>query len=288
MRYDSCLNHLCYIVKLTKLPEGRLKAVIKKNPEHAEGRILVVSNEVKKIFGKTDWNLNGLEYQVKLNSWKNNANKTDKGVVPCFGLTLDDDLEIVPSHWKEEKKEPARKEKSDYTDAVKILDLPKEEAAATIKALDGKKESHWEFETKIREKIFWRLMEMKASQDEDEKDIDRYLVKRFITGEYGHGLNKDQEKIFKIFTGKDPAKDLKDIKVLPWPRLFALLTAIDSDDSQIPCTDAFMKSKDTNGFLVWTGVPREKIKELYQEAIREALPKPKAEKTKPAKAKAKK
>jgi hypothetical protein len=170
--------------------------------------------------------------------------------------------------------------KSEFLEAVKILNLPKEEAAATVAGLDRDKTiDYWKFEKDIREKIFRRLMEIKAAQDEDQKDIDRYLTRHLIDGNYGHGLNDDQKKIYKIFTGKDPGKDLKDVKALSLPRQFGLLLALEYDDTDIPLTDNFIKTKkDMNDFLTWTGLPREKIKELYQEAIREALPKPKAEK----------
>jgi ParB family chromosome partitioning protein len=279
---DSCLDHECYFAKWRKTLEKAIKAAAKENPELAGARILVIHNSnIKKIFGNTVA-LGQDEYLVKPHSWENQADKPgkDTAAAALLAATMDKEFEISLMHWRERPKE-SKSVDSGFKPALKLLNLPKEEQKAVVEALKSKKLGSSAFNSKVRERALWRLMETKAAlpvEAHSQKDIEFFISNLVLKGQYGNELNKGQKKIFELFMGYEYDGDSgKALLHAPLEKLCVLMTAFRMNEYSIPNIDDFESGKDKRQ-LDWFPVSAEEARKIYQEEIRALLPKPKAEK----------
>jgi hypothetical protein len=165
---------------------------------------------------------------------------------------------------------------------MKLLDLPKEEQKAVTEAIKGKKLSSYDLDSKVRERLFWRLMEAKAAVPDEsygQEDIEFFIENKALASRYGGEMGKNEKKIFKLFMGYEYDGDVKKLLSLaPWGKLCALITALHMGEYEaVPGIEEFENGKDL-GHLGWFPVSTEEVRKMYQEEIRALLPKPKAEK----------
>jgi len=287
---DVCLAHECYMERWKELLQARIKKIKEEHPEHKEANILLIdNNSIRKIFGKSVSLQDGVEYAVKQFQYgcTVSADKNDKDFLPCFELILEpgERLDVTARYWKEAEEE--KKEKDTYFGPmVKLLDLPKEEAEQTVAALKVKCDKSWEISqkagdicSKIREKVFNRMLEERAKQPDKDKDIDLFLT------EWLNDEKRWNKKIIELFAG---SCDVKSLRKLSWPKLFALLHACQIRKGQLPYVWVIAKEK-KNDIAEWAGVSMDELKEMYKEELRPLLPKPEAvkkqKKEKPVKGK---
>jgi ParB/RepB/Spo0J family partition protein len=300
---DLCLNHECYMQKWTKLLTASVKAAKAQFKTHTEAKIILCDNDgLYKIFGKT-MVLDGVEFEILNIHWNNRPDKKQltKGHLPCFMVDVnytdfnnyddsEDDSETTidfvfePRYWKEPAKEKETagqqtqsKKESDFAPAVKILGLPKEEAVAAVKAFEDNKEklAYYNLENKIQEKVFWKIMEERPKKGYSEADSILFITSYLQENTSLH-YNKEQLKIFKLFTGADYSKKIiPELAKLPKEKLLALLFVLSIDPSDLPDTRHIDTDKD-NEILKWAGVKPEELREMYKEEIKVLLPKPKA------------
>ena len=282
---DACLDHECYADKWRKLLSSRIRSVKGEHKGHVNTNILVTdSEELKKIFGKSVTletpGAGGfsMEYSLKLVKYYSNvtADKAEQGALPCLVIGLGGGkLKVTPSYWKE----PAKEEQSDgkkqadvFAPIVKMLELPKEEAAQTAAALGKGCSQSWQasdkvrkIEQKVKEKVFGRLLEIKAGQPDSDKDIDRFLTEWLKEG-------ADNRKTARVFAGAEDVKALRKLSIL---KLFAMLSAgcISFYDMAGIKGIAMAKQDDV---AEWAGIPLVQLKEMYKEELRALMPKPKA------------
>jgi len=285
---DFCLDHGCYISKWLELLSGKIKTVKAEHKGHADANIIACDDKrLERIFGKKI-TVEGVDYAVVQIHWSNRPdNKQTKTSKPCFVINLKAGKITVESrYWKEPAEEKAQQQaldeaRSSWVPVVNILDLPKEEAAATIKTLVDKnnKLNHWEFNGKVQEKIFWKLMEEHAKKKPAASDIALYFDEKVSF------LDGDEKKFFKLFTGLECSiKNISELIKLPKEKLFRLLVAMTFGPDSMPEPDD-LETGIKNDLITWLGINPKQLRELYKEEIKALLPKPKATAGKPAKGK---
>jgi ParB family chromosome partitioning protein len=273
---DSCLNHECYIRKWSKLLAGRIKSL---KGEHPDTTMIAVESgryhSFAKIFGKSA-TVAGVEYTIKEMEWSTRADTAGKDTLPCFIVQMDSKLEIKPGFWKEPKKETINQKTSAFAPAVKILELPKEEARRAVEALEGNKGkiALYQFDSRIREKVFFRLIEYRAAQPDDGKEKELF-IENLISGRRRSMSDAERKKVIRAFTGKEDSADLKSFVN---ERIYAVANALSFYEYDVPPPDEITKPSD---FIKWTGIPKDELKAMYQEEIRALIPKPKAAGKKP-------
>ena len=287
---DVCLDHECYTQKWRDLLSSRIKGVTGQHKDHAGAVPLVTSSgELKKILGKSVFlgDITGAEVPVKFfrpyyPGDPEVAEKAGQGAKPCLEIELGDGgkLKVSPRYWKEPEKKQAQAGKQGgaadkaLAPVVKLLGLPKDEAERAIAALKKKKiTSTYQLDRDVTEKVQARVLKIKAGQPDNDKDIDHFL-KEWLEDD------KDNKAIAKQFAG---AADVKALRKLSWPKLFAALgaSAVFNYSCLPGITGIAMAKRDD--VAEWAGIPMEQFKEIYREELRALLPKPEA--AKPAKGK---
>jgi len=273
---DSCLNGICYLGKWIKLLEGRIKNLKGEVPSHADSNLIVSSNNsFRKIFGKTV-TLNGVEYKILHDHWETRAEKEGKNTHPCFCMEFSGsgNLEIKPSFRKDPTAEKQKTNESEFSQIVSLMNLPKDETAQTLAAfasnVDPKKP--WKYsardvENEVKRKVLRKILEIKAAQADSEKDIDRFLTDFFDN-------KRNNKEILKLFTGTENSKD---VKKLSFPKLFALMNALNMSIWELPGFNevASLKKHDSTE---WAGVTVAQLREMYREEIKAQVPPLKQEK----------
>jgi ParB/RepB/Spo0J family partition protein len=271
---DSCLDHGCYVQKWTKLLEARVKILTEEHQSHAAASLIVFSYSVnlEKILGKSV-TIDGTEYRIAERDWSSFSNTGDAEAEPCIFVSADGaQLNVTPAYRKVFKETTNLK---DFSAELKLLDLPKEEGAAVREALKAKKIDHFNFTQKVRETVLSRLIAARAADPAAGRGDAGLLL-----GDAFRHPTANDKKIFSLFTGKEYAGSTEEILKLGDTAVFALLYALSLGECDIP--PVWSDKADAKAFG-WSGLSSGEIRELYREAIRERLPKPKAEKT-PAKA----
>ena len=276
--YDSCLNHSCYFDKWTRLLENRIKSLKGENQSYAEANLFVSSdNSLRKLFGKSI-TLNGMEYTVKPDHWETRTKEAGKNTHCCFYIDISSGkLNISLGYWKEPKAKKQEKQESVFLPIVNLLDLPKEEAVQTLAAFQSKyKPKHtWDdpsgdIKRTIKTNVMNKMFVIKAQQPDNEKEIDLFLETY---------LNRNRnEKTLRLFTG---TTNIKDIRKLSWPKLFALLNALNRSESYyLPDFEEIGKIK-KHDIAEWAGITINQLKEMYREEIKAQVPPLKQEKKSP-------
>jgi hypothetical protein len=267
---DSCLNHGCYVQKWTKLMGTRVKSLKGEHKSHAAASLIVFDYSVnlQKIIGKSV-KLDGADYTIVERDWNCFSETGGAGAEPCILVTVDDDkLCVKPAYWKAEKSRGSNLK--DFAAELDLLALPKGEDAAVREALKAKKIDHWGFTKKVQEKVLYGLIAARAGDMARSRgDAGMLLGKAFR-----HPSRKAQ-KIFSLFTGKAYDGYPDEILKLGDLAVFAVLYALSLDEYGIP---PVYSDENTPDVFDWSGLAPGEIKGLYQDAIRELLPKPKAEK----------
>ncbi|MDR1239570.1 MAG: ParB/RepB/Spo0J family partition protein [Treponema sp.] len=274
INHDSCLDHGCYARKWTKLLEGRVKSLKGEHQSHAAASLIVFSYTVnlQRILGK-NVTLDGTDYRIAERDWSSFSDTGGAGEEPCVFVSADGaKLKVSPVYRKAVKETTDLK---DFSAELKLLDLPKKEDAAVREALKAKKIDHYAFTEKVRERVLSGLIAARAADLASSRG-DAGLL---LGNAFRHPSAKDK-KIFSLFTGKEYAGSTEEALKLGDTAAFALLYALSLSEYDIPTVWSGEKPPAVFG---WSGLAPGEIKKLYQEAIRERLPKPKAEKP-PAKA----
>jgi hypothetical protein len=155
-----------------------------------------------------------------------------------------------------------------------MLDLPKTEAESAVEAFEenSKNLNQWDLNRKIREKVFWRLIEERAKQPPHKDEVALYLKKNVFDS-----MIPDKKKIFKLFMGEDYSESLiSKVKSLPVEKLFFLMAAMEVDKSDLPNPGYFeTKNPEQKQLFSWLGSSEDAIKKLYKEEIKALMPKAK-------------
>jgi len=288
---DVCLSHECYLQKWSKVLLAGIKAATKDiNTHEAANTIVFNESNFRKILGKSI-TLNGTEYKIISWSYDIFDDKPKKGAQPCLSITFGSKLTFEPMFLKEKKIEKAISSSSaagkecQTTKVVRLLNLPKDEEAAAVKALKEQKNFNFHaFEQSIQKKVFWQLIEEAAVNESSQKDVELYLNEE-VFGSYMSDVDK---KIFKIFTGQEYNKKIiSDIIAMPKEILFSLLFALTTSAGDLPNPSDFNNDCKDNLFMKWVGINKDRLLKLYQEELKLLLPKQKAPVEKPTEKKAK-
>ena len=283
---DKCLDHECYETKWRKLLHKQIKSITGEKKDHAGTNIIVTdSSEFKKIFGNTI-KLDNVEYDVKKVGFcpAQLAEKKYEGAAPCLSVELyGGKLHITAKYWKEpakEKEQVKKKNKAEndfektFTPIVKLLELPKQETEQTLDAIKKTIKDHWEisgkaqnFDQAVKKKVFNRILEIKAKQPEDAKDIEKHLT-NWLDDKPGN------KNIAKLFTGSDNVKALRKLSM---NRLFTILFASSFYWNNLPEIENIAKDK-KNDIAEWAGVSMGELRKMYKEELQAILPKPKTAK----------
>ncbi|MDR2663773.1 MAG: ParB/RepB/Spo0J family partition protein [Treponema sp.] len=273
---DACLDHGCYVKKWTKLLEARVESFKGEHQSHAAASLIVFDRypvDLKKILGN-GIQLDGADYKIAERDWSCFSDTKSAGAEPCFYVYVSSDgakLHVKPTYWK--KKETT--DLKNFSAELKLLELPKDEDAAVRNALKAKKVDHYNFTEKVRQKVLYGLIAARAADRAGSHgDAELLLGNEFRSSAH-------HKKIYSLFTGKEYAgdSDIKEFLKLGDSAVFALLYALSLNLYDVP---PVWSEKEAPAAFAWSGLPPGEIKKLYQEAIRELLPKPKAEKA-PAK-----
>jgi ParB/RepB/Spo0J family partition protein len=283
---DSCLDQECYLKRWNILLASKIKNCKKASPAHADSVILAVDGKPRKWLGKNPA-FDGTPYEVRSAGYNETTDKPGKNDVPCIRIELDwkGKLKVSAQYWKDQTSNNQRQE-SGFAPIVKLLDLPKMEAESAVQAFEGNRDKLdlWDLNSKVREKIFWRLMEERAKQPPGRDEVAIYL-KNNVFGK----MDNERKRTFKIFMGEVYSEDIiPKLKSLPIEKLFLLMAAMVFWDDHLPSLNHFnSESQRENYFISWLGSSREAIKKLYQEEIKALMPKakPPVEHEKAAKAK---
>jgi ParB/RepB/Spo0J family partition protein len=287
---ENCFNHKCYLEKWEKLLTDRIKSLKGAHKTHAEASLIVSKDDdFQKIIGKNT-TVDGVKYNVLPHSWSNDATAKDKGAKPCFVIDISGagKLEIALGYWKEKDKDasfssygshmsPASKKK-EFAPVIKMLDMQKTEADETLDNLGNNKRLVPDnFKNNVRDSVFWKIMEIKAEEFKDPKKTDAFCKELFLK-KHLHYLHGNGKKAFELFAGKSAAAD---IAKMPSEKVFMLLAAMELNEYEFVDPVDFEKGKSCD-ILKWANLPKEKLKQLYQEEIRKRIPKKKPEVKKPA------
>jgi hypothetical protein len=265
---DSCLNHGCYVQKWTKLLETRVKSLKREHKSHAAASMIVFDYSVnlRKITGRSV-KLDGTDYKIVEHDWSCFSGTGGAGAEPCIHVTVDGaKLCVKPAYRKAEKSRGSNLK--DFAAELKLLELPEDVDAAVRGALKAKKIDHWNFTKKVREKVLYGLTAARAG-DMARSRGDAGLL---LGNAFRHPPAK-AKKIFSLFTGKEYAGHPDELLKLGDSAVFAVLYALSLDEYGIP--PVYSDEKTSTAFD-WSGLPPGEIKKLYQDAIRELLPKPEA------------
>jgi ParB/RepB/Spo0J family partition protein len=277
---DSCLNHECYMKKWHTALTDRIKSLKGEHKTHAAA-VLIVSgsydDKFLKILG-TKINLDGVDYTVLPHNWQTEAKAKEAGAQPCFGINITSSgkLELKPEYWKEVGKgngstESTDSKKKGFAPVVKLLDLPKAEMDEALDALgNSKRLVPQNFGNNVSESVFWRVMEIKAKDFNDPKNIDSFGKELFLKKHLAY-LHGEGKKVFEMFVGKMTATE---IAKLTSDKVFMLLAAMECSCYEMPRPADFEKEKLCD-ILKWADIPNETLKQLYQEEIRKRIPKKK-------------
>jgi ParB/RepB/Spo0J family partition protein len=284
---DSCLDHKCYLKRWDALIAAKIKNCKKASPAHADTVILAVDAKIKKWLGKNPL-FDGTVYEVRSAGYGDTTDKPGKNDVPCIMVELDyhDNLTVSARYWKDKTEPNEQRGGSEFAPIVKLLDLPKKQAAEAVQAFEGNraKLDQWDINNKIQEKTFWRLMKERAKQPPNKEEVAVYLKNHVFCR-----MDADEERIFKLFTGKDYSEEIIPWLIsLPVENLFFIMAAIKCTDNDLPSLYRFdNKDPSEEDFISWLGTTREDIKKIYQEEIKALMPKakPPEDTGKPAKAK---
>jgi ParB/RepB/Spo0J family partition protein len=276
---DSCLDHACYLEKWRGALGKAVTAAAKENPESGGARILVIyNNDIKKILGDM-FTLGRDDYQVKLYNWNNIADKPGEGTLPALEIkgTETGDLGIEPTYWRE-KPGKSKADTSGFKPVMELLGLSKEEQKEFREAVKSKKLGEYDFNSRLRGRVFWRLMEAKAAlpaEGYSHEDIVFFLKEFALKGRYGSDMGKDEKRVFKLFTGYEYDGDVDKLLPAGWAKICALITALHMDEYRtVPDIESFESGKDKER-LGWFPVSDGEIRKIYQEEARALLPKPK-------------
>jgi hypothetical protein len=263
---------------------NRIKSLQGEHKSHNSACIIVTRDDgIKKILGNKA-TIGGVEYKVLPDDYYSRAKAKDKGALPCFNIDLTGPgkLEISTDYWKEPEKEtrysgpsesPASKKKA-FAPVVEILGLSKAESEETLEALgNSKRLVPHKFGGNVRDSVFWRIMEIKAQEFNDPKKTDSISKEMFLK-KHLHYLHGDGKRIFEMFAGK---LTLPEIAKLPPEKVFNLLSAMEWGSYELSDPVKFAKG-DPCDVLKWASLPKEMLKQLYQEEIRKRVPKKKPEK----------
>jgi hypothetical protein len=233
---------------------------------------------LREILGK-NVTIDGTDYRIAERDWSSFSDTGSAGAEPCIFVSADGaKLEVKPAYWKAAKETTDLK---DFSAELKLLDLPKEEGAAVREALKARKIDRYAFTEKVRRTVLSRLIAARvADLDLASGREDAGLV---LGDAFRHPSAKNKE-IFRLFTGKEYAGSTEEALKLGDTAVFALLYALSLSEYDIP---AVWSAKEAPAAFEWSGLSSGEIKKLYQDAIRERLPKPKAEKATPPAMKAK-
>jgi ParB family chromosome partitioning protein len=277
---DSCLDRDCYLKRWNAVMTAKIKNCKKEFPAHADSAILAVDGTLKKWIGKKP-TFNGTQYEARLIGynniiWGNDPGKNDE---PCIVVELNhnDELTVSAKYWKHQTAASDNQRQSGFVAAVKLLELPKAEAAAAIQAFEENKIKFdsWDLNNKVREKVFWSLIEKRSKQPPGKNEVALYLKNNVFEG---MGTTT-KEKIFKLFIGEDYSEQsIADVAKLPIETLFWFMAAMKSRTSNLPSIDCLDdkildKLQDVKEFIAWLGTTKEELKKLYQEEIKALMPK---------------
>jgi hypothetical protein len=271
---DSCLDNDCYLKRWNALVTEKIKNCKKASPTHAETVILAVDSKLKKWLGKKPA-FDGIPYEVQSAGYNEITDKPGKHDVPCIRIELDwhDKLNVSARYWKHQTVSD-QSQKSGFAPIIKLLDLPKNEAATAIQTFEENKDKldPWDLNRKVREKTFWRLMEERAKRPPNKDEVLFYLKANVFDS-----MDSDSKKIFKLFAGEDYSESIiPKIKSLPIEKLFFLMAAMKFNDCYLPSLNNLdNKNQDEKDFIAWLGITRDAIKKLYQEEIKALMPKAK-------------
>ena len=287
---DFCMDHDCYIAKLTDLVSRKVQALLKRSPAHSEADIIFTDNStIRKIFGRSI-KIDGKTYSIRDKAWNIDHNLKDqagKGTRPVIIFELNNSkASMSEKHWQEpavkQAEEVKQKKENAFAPMIKMLDLPKEEAEKTVTAItkDCNPNYSWEIsnkaseiESRVKERVLARLIENKAKQPDSDKDLDLFL-EEFADSRMSYG------KIIKYFTG---STDIKSLKKLSTKRLFAALYSCYVGNFDLPGINEIGKSK-KDGIAEWAGFNIADLKAMYKEELAAIMPKTKPAETKePAK-----
>jgi hypothetical protein len=119
-------------------------------------------------------------------------------------------------------------------------------------------------------------MEIKAQEFNDPKKTDSISKEMFLK-KHLHYLYGERKRIFEMFAGK---LAVPDIAKLPPEKVFNLLSAMEWGSYELSDPVNFAKG-DPCDVLKWAGLPKETLKQLYQDEIRKRIPKKKPAEKKP-------
>jgi ParB family chromosome partitioning protein len=269
---DSCLDNECYLERWNAVIAARIKNCKKEFLTHADTVILAVDAKLKKRLGKNPV-FGGTPYEVRSVGYSETTDEPGKKDVPCIRIefTWQEELKVSARYWKYQTAS-LNKQESGFVPIVKILDLPKNEAAAAVQAFEGNrgKLDQWDLGRKVREKTFWPLIEERSKQPPGKNEVAIYLKNNVFDR-----MGNDNKKIFKLFTGEDYSESIiPKIASLPVEKLFLIMAAMNAYADNLPSLSCFdNKSQSEKDFLAWLGTTRNAIKELYQKKIRALMPK---------------
>jgi ParB/RepB/Spo0J family partition protein len=271
---DSCLDNECYLKRWNTLIAAKIKNCKKTSPAHSDSVILAVDGKLKKWLGKNPV-FDGAAYEVRSAGYSETTEDPGKNDAPCIRIELNysDELKASAQYWKHQTA-PANRQESGFASIVRLLDLPKNEAATAIQALEGNKDKldQWDLNRKVKEKIFWRLMEERAKQPPGRDEVAIYLRNNVF-----REMSADEKKTFGLFMGEDYSESIiPRLKSLPIEKLFFLMAAVGFRAGQLPSLNYFdNKNQAEKNFISWLGSSREAVKKLYQEEIKALMPKAK-------------
>jgi ParB family chromosome partitioning protein len=287
---DSCLDRDCYMKRWNALIAAKIKNLKKESPTHAGSAILAVGGGLKKWLGKNP-EFNGTTYEVRSAQYNEITNQPGENNAPCVMIELNwkNELEISAGYWKQQPASSGNpRQESSFAPIVKLLDLPKAEAAKAAKALkeNSGKLDRWDLDREVREKTFWRLMEERAKRPPGEHEVALYLENNVFDT-----MDGEKKRLYKLFIGEEYSDaSISKLKDLPLEKLFFVMEALRVKIGFLPSLlyGFRIDGPSESNFLAWLGVSKDDIKKLYQEEIKALMPKaepPDAGK-KPAKAKA--
>jgi ParB family chromosome partitioning protein len=269
---DSCLDHECYLKRWNALVAAKIKNCKKGSPTHADTVILAVDGNLKKWLGKNP-TFDGIPYEVRSAGYGETTDKPGKNDAPCIRIELDwhEELKVSAQYWKHQTANRNQRQESGFTSVVKLLDLPKPEAASAVQAFEKNRDKldQWDLNRKVKEKTFRRLIEERAKQPPGKDEVTIYLKNNV----FDRMSDADKER-FKLFTGENYSKDsIPRLKSLPIEKLFFLMAAMKFGGGHLPSTSCFDdKSQDIENFIAWLGTTRDAIKKIYQEEIKALIP----------------
>jgi ParB/RepB/Spo0J family partition protein len=269
---DVCLDPECYRRRYLALILEKIGEIREAHPEYRGECVICSGNaDVRKIIGSQVeaagyGGAGEAVYPVKPWQYENQADEKDKGAIPAFLIAeTHDTLAVTPEYWKEvRKKEPV----SEFAPAIKLLGLPKKEAAEVREAAVQKfKGRSYEFSSKIRAAVLKKLVSFRILNGPEPGDRD-YYFKKAVFQSY-RKKDKYLLDLYRDCFGQDYDDDLTGMSLSDPARIFMFLAASSISTYDLPDEEGLLKGK-TEG-LAWFNAPPETVKEMYREAIRGLL-----------------